>query len=59
MEDGLKQEIQYLQQRQASGFTGYLSMRSNTDASNEEHQQWHQDHDAATRIQSISRGFIH
>eukprot|EP00957_Ditylum_brightwellii_P110728 8444395-Ditylum_brightwellii.AAC.1 len=41
MEDNLKQDIQYLQQRQTNRCP------------------CHQDHDATTRIQSISPGFIH
>eukprot|EP00957_Ditylum_brightwellii_P048169 3656164-Ditylum_brightwellii.AAC.1 len=59
MQDDLNQEIQEIQQRQAIRSNGFLSMLSTTDTSNEEGLQWHQDHDTATKIQSISHGFIH
>eukprot|EP00957_Ditylum_brightwellii_P179496 13674163-Ditylum_brightwellii.AAC.1 len=59
MQDNLNQDIQDMQQRQAIRFNRYLLMLSTTDTSNKEHLQQHQDHDAATKNQSISRGFIH
>eukprot|EP00957_Ditylum_brightwellii_P035267 2674884-Ditylum_brightwellii.AAC.1 len=58
-QSGIENDFKEMQARWAIRSTGYLSMLSNTDASNKERQQQHQNHDAATKIQSISCGFIH
>eukprot|EP00957_Ditylum_brightwellii_P048878 3708977-Ditylum_brightwellii.AAC.1 len=59
IQEDLNRDIQDMHQRQAIKFNGYLSKLSTAVASNKEHLQQHQDHDAATKIQSISRRFIH
>eukprot|EP00957_Ditylum_brightwellii_P017242 1299354-Ditylum_brightwellii.AAC.1 len=53
MEEDLNRDMEEIQARWAIRSNRYLSMLSNTDASNKKRQQQHQDHDAATRIQRI------
>eukprot|EP00957_Ditylum_brightwellii_P055928 4237738-Ditylum_brightwellii.AAC.1 len=62
MEDDLKKDMKdiknNIKEREARWSirnNRYLSMLSNTDASNKKRQQQHQDHDATVRIQSIFR----
>eukprot|EP00957_Ditylum_brightwellii_P005849 444816-Ditylum_brightwellii.AAC.1 len=58
----MKKCLQELKEEEIMPFEECISMISKpniTVAPNKEHKQQHQDHNAATKIQSISRGFIH
>eukprot|EP00957_Ditylum_brightwellii_P034645 2626723-Ditylum_brightwellii.AAC.1 len=58
----MKKCLQEMKEEETMPFEEWISMISEpntTVASNKEHQQQHQDHNDATRIQSISRRFIH
>eukprot|EP00957_Ditylum_brightwellii_P049765 3773747-Ditylum_brightwellii.AAC.1 len=59
MQSNMKKQLQELKEEEIMLFTAYISKLNTTVFSNKEHQQQYQDHDAATKIQSISHGFIH
>eukprot|EP00957_Ditylum_brightwellii_P175716 13379333-Ditylum_brightwellii.AAC.1 len=54
IQSNMKKHLQELKEEETMSFEEWILRLNTTVASNEEHQQRHQDHDAAARIQSIS-----
>eukprot|EP00957_Ditylum_brightwellii_P182077 13872425-Ditylum_brightwellii.AAC.1 len=53
MQSTQARQLQELKEEEIMPFADYMSKLGITVSSNKERQQWHQDHDATVRIQSI------